>query len=402
MLKGKKILLGVTGSIAAYKAVYLVRLLVKEGADVRVVMTPAATDFVTPLLLATVSGHKVNLKPFNPETGTWRSHIDLGLWADIFLIAPATANTIGKMAHGIADNLLLTTYLSARCRVMVAPAMDVDMYHSTAHQENLKILANRNCLILRSPEGELASGLSGEGRFLEPEEIIYELKNYFARFPEKKTKIAGKKILITAGPTYEPIDPVRYIGNHSSGKMGVALAEKAVQMGAEVVLVLGPTNIKPVPGKVEVIPVTTAEEMYQAAAKHFPSSDIAIMAAAVADFTPEKVYDKKVKRGKDDLTIRLKPTRDIAASLGKKKKSGQFIVGFALETDRELTNARNKLARKNLDFIVLNSLNDEQAGFGFDTNKITILDKSGNQREYPLKTKSDVAEDILRYLQEQM
>ncbi|NOY38233.1 MAG: bifunctional phosphopantothenoylcysteine decarboxylase/phosphopantothenate--cysteine ligase CoaBC [Chlorobi bacterium] len=402
MLKGKRILLGVTGSIAAYKSVWLVRSLVKEGAEVKVIMTPSATDFITPLTLSVVSGNPVYLKPYNPDTGEWHSHIDLGFWADIFLIGPATANTIGKMAHGVADNLLLTTYLSARCPVMVAPAMDVDMFRSKPHQDNLKILAERNCIILNSPEGDLASGLTGEGRFLEPEEIIYELKNYFARFPEKKTKIAGKKILITAGPTFEPIDPVRYIGNHSSGKMGVALAEKAVQMGAEVVLILGPTSVKPVPGKIEVIHVTTAEEMYKAAKTHFPVTDIAIMAAAVADFTPTETFNRKVKRGKEDLVLRLKPTRDIAAMLGKQKHTNQLIVGFALESNDEIENARKKLVRKNLDFIVLNSLNDDQAGFGYDTNKITILDKSGNQKEYPLKSKSEVAGDILSYLQEQI
>lgn len=402
MLKGKKILLGITGSIAAYKSVMLVRNLIKEGAEVRVVMTPSATDFITPLTLATVSLNPVYIQPFDPESGVWESHIELGLWADIMLIAPATANTIAKMAHGVADNLLLTTYLSARCRVMVAPAMDVDMYRSPSVQENLKILAGRNCIILDSPEGALASGLSGAGRFLEPEEILYELKNYFARFPEKRTKIAGKRILITAGPTFEPIDPVRYIGNHSSGKMGVALAERAVESGAEVVLILGPANVKPVPGKVELIRVTTAAEMYDAAVKNFPNCDIAIMAAAVADFTPLEVHDKKIKRGKEDLVIQMKPTRDIAAALAGKKKTGQFVVGFALETDQEMKNARDKMARKNLDFIVLNSLNDDEAGFGFDTNKITIIDKSGNKREYPLKSKSEVASDILRYLQEQI
>ncbi len=401
MLKGRKILLGVTGSIAAYKTAYLIRLLKKERADVKVVMTPAAKDFITPLTLSVFSQSRIYSEPFNPNSGKWYSHIDLGMWADIFLIAPATAATIGKMVHGISDNLLLTTYLSARCPVMVAPAMDADMFEHRAMQENLKILQERHVQVLRSPEGELASGLSGPGRMMEPEDIVLELKSFFALHPHKKTKIAGKKILITAGPTYEPIDPVRYIGNHSSGKMGVALAEKAGQMGAEPVLILGPVDNVSLSRRIRVIRVTTTDEMYEAAKKEFPQCDVAILAAAVSDFKPAETFDNKVKRGDEELVIRLVPTKDIAATLGKEKTNKQILVGFALETEKELENAMEKIRKKNLDYIVLNSLRDEGAGFGYDTNKITIIDKSGNRKEYPLKSKAEVAEDILKYLQQQ-
>jgi phosphopantothenoylcysteine decarboxylase/phosphopantothenate--cysteine ligase len=401
MLKGKKILLGVTGSIAAYKAAALIRLLRKERADVKVIMTPAAKDFITPLTLSVLSQSRIYSEPFNPNSGKWYSHIELGLWADLLLIAPATASTLGKMVHGISDNLLLTTYLSARCPVMVAPAMDADMYDHQAMQENLEKLRERHVNVLASPEGALASGLAGRGRMMEPEEIIIELKSFFARHPKKKTKIAGKKILITAGPTYEPIDPVRYIGNHSSGRMGIALAEKAVQMGAEATLILGPVDNVILSPRIRVIRVTTADEMYEAAVKEFPDSDVAILAAAVADFKPAESFDNKVKRDKEELVVRLVPTPDIAAALGETKTNKQILVGFALETENELQNAMEKIRKKNLDYIVLNSLRDEGAGFGYDTNKITIIDKAGNRKEYPLKSKIEVAEDILKYLQQQ-
>lgn len=401
MLKGKKILLGVTGSIAAYKTAYLIRLLKKELVDVKVILTPSAKDFITPLTLSVLSQNPVFCEAFNPRTGKWYSHIDLGLWADLMLIAPASANTLAKMAHGISDNLLLTTFLSVRCPVMVSPAMDTDMYNNVVTQANLTVLRKRNVQILESPEGELASGLTGAGRMMEPEEITLELKSFFSRYPKKKMKIAGKKVLITAGPTYEAIDPVRYIGNHSSGKMGIALAEKAVQMGAEATLILGPGSYIPIPHKIKIIRVVSAEEMYQAALDAFPDTDIAILAAAVADFTPAKKQDQKIKRDKDDLIIRLIPTRDIAAELGKRKNKNQILVGFALETENELENAQKKMKTKNLDYIVLNSIRDEGAGFGYDTNKIIILNKSGNRKVYPLKSKIEVAEDILKYLQEQ-
>jgi len=401
MLKGKKILLGVTGSIAAYKAATLIRLLRKERADVKVIMTPAAKDFITPLTLSVLSQQRVYCDSFNPQSGKWYSHIDMGMWADLLLVAPATANTLAKMTHGISDNLLLTAYLSVRCPVMVAPAMYTDMFNSVPNQENMTVLRNRGVYILDSPAGELASGLSGNGRFMEPEEIVLELKSFFALHPKKKTKIAGKKILITAGPTYEAIDPVRYIGNHSSGKMGIALAEKAVQMGADTTLILGPGTNVPVPHKIKVIRVTSAEEMYHACLSEFPESDVAILSAAVSDFTPAEKKSQKIKRGKDLLAIRLKPTPDIAAELGKRKNNNQVLVGFALETTHEVENAKEKIRKKNLDYIVLNSLKEEGSRFGYETNKVTIIDKSGNQKEYPLKSKIVVAEDILNYLQQQ-
>ena len=401
MLKGKKILLGVTGSIAAYKTAYLIRLLRKERADVKVIMTPSSKDFITPLTLSVLSRNRIYSDPFNPQSGKWYSHIDFGQWADILLIAPASANTVAKMARGIADNLLLTTYLSTRSPVMIAPAMDVDMYEHMATQENLDILRKRNVYILESPEGVLASGLSGPGRMMEPDEIVLELMSFFSFHPKKVNKLAGKKILITAGPTYESIDPVRFIGNHSSGKMGIALAEKAVQMGAEATLILGPGNDISIPKKIKVIRVVSAEEMYQAVTQAFPESDVAILAAAVADFTPVEKSDRKIKRGKNELVLHLRPTKDIAAELGKRKTNKQMLIGFALESDNELENAMTKIKKKNLDFIVLNSLRDEGAGFGYDTNKVTIIGKSGNRKEYPLKTKTEVAQDILNFIKQQ-
>ncbi|MCD6202319.1 MAG: bifunctional phosphopantothenoylcysteine decarboxylase/phosphopantothenate--cysteine ligase CoaBC [Bacteroidales bacterium] len=400
MLKGKKIILGVTGSIAAYKAAYLVRLLKKERAEVKVIMTPSSRDFITPLTLAVLSRNRIYCEPFNPESGKWYSHIDFGLWADLLLIAPVSANTIAKMAQGVADNFLLTTYLSARCPVMISPAMDMYMYNHPVTRENLDMLKKRGVHILESPEGELASGLEGAGRMMEPEEIVLELKSFLALHPKKRTKLAGKKIMITAGPTYEAIDPVRYIGNRSSGKMGIALAEKAVQMGADVTLILGPGTHGKIPHKVNVIPVVSAEEMYRESLKVFPGSDVAILAAAVADFTPVETSGQKIKRDKDKLVIQLKPTIDIAAELGKLKTNDQMLVGFALESENEVENALSKIRNKNLNYIVLNSLRDEGAGFGYDTNKITIIDKSGNQKEYPLKSKTEVAQDILHFIQQ--
>ncbi|GHT17203.1 phosphopantothenoylcysteine decarboxylase [Bacteroidia bacterium] len=390
MLKGKHIILGVTGSIAAYKAAALVRLLIKQGADVKIVMTPLAKEFITPLTLATLAKNPVLVDFFDPTNGNWNSHVSLGLWADALLVAPATANTIGKMANGIADNLLITTYLSAKCPVFVAPAMDLDMYAHSATQENLQKLQSFGNQIIEPSSGELASGLDGKGRMEEPENIVRFMDNFFA----EKT-LLGKKILITAGPTYEKIDPVRFIGNYSSGKMGFALAESCAKHGAQVVLVAGPVHQTVFNKNIKRIDVTSAEEMYNAVNQEFKNTDAAILCAAVADFAPKNIADKKIKRDKDSLTMQLQPTRDIAASLGMHKKERQILVGFALETDHERENATKKLTKKNFDFIVLNSLNDKNAGFMFDTNKISIIHKTGDIIEFPLKTKTDVAEDIV-------
>lgn len=396
MLKGKHILLGVTGSIAAYKAAILIRLLVKEGAEVKIIMTPLAKEFITPLTLATLAKNPILVDFFNPENGDWNSHVDLGLWADAYLIAPATANTIGKMANGIADNLLLTSYLSARCPVFVAPAMDLDMFQHPANQKNLNTLRSYGNHIIEPAAGELASGLIGKGRMEEPEAIVDYLRNYF----QTKQPLLNKKVLLTAGPTYEKIDPVRFIGNYSSGKMGYALAEELAKQGADVTLISGPTDLKINNQHITVINIESADEMYRQAVNLFPQSDIGIMCAAVADFTPENVSDKKVKRGEDDLVLKLKPTKDIAAELGKLKKNNQILVGFALETDNEKINAQKKLESKNLDLIVLNSLNDKGAGFKTDTNKITIFDKQGSEKIFSLKSKHEVAKDIVEYLVE--
>lgn len=390
-LKDKNILLGITGSIAAYKAAMLVRLLVKEGADVRVLMTPLAKEFITPLTLATLSKHPILVEFFNPENGDWNSHVDLGLWSDLYLIAPASANTMAKMAHGIADNLLLTTYLSARCPVMVAPAMDLDMYQHPATLKNIEILKSYGNTIVEATSGELASGLIGKGRMEEPEQIVDKVIEFF----DSKKKLRNKRALITAGPTYEKIDPVRFIGNYSSGKMGYAIAEALANEGAQVDLISGPTSLKIENTAINVISVESAFEMYNAAVERFPNSDIAVMSAAVADFTPVSVEEKKVKRGSDNYSIELQPTNDIAKKLGELKTERQTLVGFALETHNEITNASDKLERKNLDFIVLNSLNDSGAGFGHDTNKITIIDKNKHKQEYGLKSKSEVAIDIV-------
>ena len=389
MLKGKHIILGVTGSIAAYKAATLTRLLVKEGANVKVVMTPLAKEFITPLTMATLSKSPIMVDFYNPENGDWNSHVDLGLWADLYLIAPASANTIGKMAGGIADNLLLTTYLSAKCPVMVAPAMDLDMYKHPATQRNLKVLQSFGNIIIEPESGELASGLIGKGRMEEPERIVAFIADYFARQEDFK----GKKVVVTAGPTYEKIDPVRFIGNYSSGKMGLAIAEEFAGRGAEVVLVCGPVNLKTSHPAIRRVDVESAAQMYEVTSKEFVNSDVAVLSAAVADFTPKEKADHKIKRGKDDLLLEL--TKDIAAELGRIKTASQLLVGFALETNDEEVNALSKMQRKNLDMIVLNSLNDKGAGFSVDTNKVTILDKAGDKTVYELKTKVEVAKDIV-------
>ena len=390
-MQGKHILIGVTGGIAAYKTAYLIRDLVKRGAEVKVIMTEKAKAFITPLTLATLSKNPILVDFFDPTNGAWNSHVSLGLWADAYIIAPATANTIAKMAHGIADNLLTTAYLSARCPIFVAPAMDLDMYAHPTTQENISYLKGKGVNIIDAGSGFLASGLEGKGRMAEPEEI----SNYVADYFSASKELAGKKVLITAGPTYEKIDPVRFIGNHSTGKMGYALAEECAARGAKVSLVSGPVQIKAKHPNIQTISVTSAEEMYNAANEEFDSADICILCAAVADFKPETQADEKIKREKDDLVIRLKPTQDIAASLGAKKRNDQIMVGFALETNNEAENAQGKLVRKNLDFIVLNSLKDANACFGYDTNKITIIERNGETKAFELKSKTEVAKDII-------
>lgn len=394
-LKGKKIILGITGGIAAYKAAILVRMLIRERAEVQVIMTPLAMEFITPLTLSTLSKKPVLTELFNPRTGDWNSHVDLGTWADLMVIAPATANTIGKMVTGIADNLLLTTYLSARCPVMLAPAMDLDMFRHPSTQANLITLSARGVQLIEPATGELASGLEGKGRMEEPEAIIKKIHAYFNQKESVKKKLSGKKILITAGPTFEPIDPVRFIGNHSSGKMGYALADAFARAGAEVLLISGPVSMSANHPGIRLVKVQTAAEMFDACTSNFKKMDIAIMAAAVADFTPEHKSPEKIKRKGNNLNLNLVPTPDIAAALGKLKKSGQVLVGFALETQNGIENAQGKLQRKNLDLIVLNSLEDEGAGFGGDTNKITLIDNKNTITGFELKSKTEVAQDIL-------
>ena len=394
-MKGKKILLGITGSIAAYKAAILIRALVKKGAEVQVVITPAGKEFITPITLSALTSKPVISEFFAQRDGTWNSHVDLGLWADAMVIAPATASTIGKMAHGIADNMLITTYLSMKAPVFVAPAMDLDMFAHPSTQKNLEILRSYGNHIIEPASGELASHLVGKGRMEEPEKIVEVLEAFF----QQQQDLNGKKVVITAGPTYEKIDPVRFIGNYSSGKMGFALAEECASRGAEVVLVSGPVTLEAHHPNIKRVDVESAHEMYESAMEAFQDADAGILCAAVADFTPDNVADQKIKREKDDLVIKLKPTHDIAASLGAVKKESQVLVGFALETNDEAKNAKGKLERKNLDFIVLNSLNDKGAGFRVDTNKITIIDKEG-EIPYPLKNKSEVAGDIINRLVE--
>lgn len=390
MIKGKKIVLGITGSIAAYKAAVLTRGLIKKGAEVQIVITPAGKEFITPVTLSALTSKPVISEFFAQRDGTWHSHVDLGLWADVMLIAPATASTIGKMAHGIADNMLITTYLSMKAPVFIAPAMDLDMFAHPATQHNLDILRSYGNHIIEPASGELASHLVGKGRMEEPERIVEELEAFF----ERQQQLNGKKILITAGPTYEKIDPVRFIGNYSSGKMGYALAEVCAERGAEVTLVSGPVNLKVTHPNIHRIDVESAEQMYEAAVSAYADADAGILCAAVADFTPETVAGQKIKREKDDLVLRLKPTHDIAAALGKQKQTHQKLVGFALETTDEVAHAQDKLNRKNFDFIVLNSLNDKGAGFRCDTNKITIIDRQATT-PYPLKEKKEVACDII-------
>jgi len=395
MLKGKKILIGITGGIAAYKIPFLVRLLIKEGAEVKIIMTAEACNFVTPLTLSALSQNPVSIVPFSPGDGTWHSHIELGSWGDAFIIAPLTANTMAKMANGITDNLLLATYLAARCPVFYAPSMDVDMYHHRTTQQNIDTLKKHGNILIAPHAGELASGLTGMGRLEEPSKIVEILLNYF----QKQQTLVGKKVLISSGPTIEPIDPVRFISNHSSGRMGNALALEAAARGASVTLVSGPVSSYPEHPLIHIIKVTTAFEMYTKCFECFGTSDIAIMAAAVADFTPEKVESAKIKKSETNFILSLTKTKDILAELGKQKKENQFLVGFALETNNEIENAISKLHTKNLDLIVLNSLNDSGAGFGFDTNKIQIIDKSLNINEFELKTKTEVASDIFDSIQ---
>ena len=390
-LEGKHIVLGITGSIAAYKAAILLRGLVKEGAEVQVVMTPSAKEFITPVTMSALSGKPVASDFFSANDGTWHSHVDMGQWADLMLIAPATAATLGKMAHGVCDNLLITTYLSAKSTVMIAPAMDLDMFRHPANLANIAILRSYGNLIIEPGEGALASGLHGKGRMEEPEKIIEEVVSFF----NQKKKLLNKHFLVTAGPTHEKIDPVRFIGNYSSGKMGYAIAEKLADSGAKVTLVSGPVNIQAINPNIQLVKVESASQMYDQCIRIFPDSDGAVMCAAVADFTPENYSENKVKRGKDDLIIQLTPTKDIAAELGRIKNQNQLLVGFALETNDELKNASSKLRRKNLDFIVLNSMNDAGAGFGVDTNKITLIDKDNNQTLFELKAKTEVASDIV-------
>ncbi|MCF6170987.1 MAG: bifunctional phosphopantothenoylcysteine decarboxylase/phosphopantothenate--cysteine ligase CoaBC [Bacteroidales bacterium] len=398
MLKGKKIVIGITGSIAAFKIPFLVRLLKKEGAEVQVLMTPAACDFVTPLTLSTLTERPVLTSFFKKEDGSWFSHVNLGLWADLLLIAPLSANTLAKMANGIADNLLLTTILSARCPVYFAPAMDMDMYGHPTTQENIRKLLSFGYRIIKPVEGELASGLSGPGRLEEPEQVFEIMKK--ALTPD--TVFSGKKVLVTAGPTYEPIDPVRFIGNHSSGRMGTEIALALAHKGAAVELITGPSAIELEHPCINLTRINTAEEMYTHSTQLFPDCQLAIMTAAVADFAPLKPAEQKIKKENRPDAIHLQATKDILAALGKMKAKGQLLVGFALETEDEGANALKKLKSKNLDLIVLNSLNDEGAGFGGQSNKVSLLFKSGEKIDYPLKSKTAVAEDILAAIEEKL
>jgi phosphopantothenoylcysteine decarboxylase/phosphopantothenate--cysteine ligase len=391
VLQGKKIIIGITGGIAAYKVPLLVRLLIKAGAEVQVMMTPAAHEFVTPLTLSTLSKKPVLSKFTEGSEGVWNNHVELGLWADLMVIAPATANTISDLVHGKSENILQAVFLSARCPVAVAPAMDLDMYQHPATKANLDTLRQRGTLIIPPGTGELASGLSGEGRMAEPEEIYSFIETTLT----KASRLSGKKILITAGPTYEPIDAVRFIGNFSSGKMGIAIADTLAGQGAEVTLVCGPSRERSSGANVKRIDVTTAAQMYEACVAAFPSCDAAIMTAAVADFRPKNVAGRKIKKEEGGLSgVELEETQDILASLGKMKKSGQVLAGFALETDNEASNAKSKLERKQLDFIVMNSLRDQGAGFGTDTNKITVFTREGKTHNFDLKPKNEVAQDI--------
>ncbi len=398
MLRGRRILLGVCGGIAAYKTALLTRLLVKDGAEVQIIMTPSAHEFVTPLTLSTLSRNPVHTAFSKKDTGEWNNHVDLGMWADAMIIAPATANTIAKLAHGNCDNLLTAVYLSARCPVFLAPAMDLDMLQHPTSVENIRRLQSFGNHIIEPGYGELASGLTGNGRMAEPEEIMKQLQSHF----EEHKPLSGKTVLVTAGPTYEAIDPVRFIGNHSSGKMGFAIAEALANQGATVNLVCGPTHQHTNHPLINVKPVTSAAEMYDACIALFDQSDITVLAAAVADYKPVKQATQKIKKKDENLTLDLTKTHDIASSLGKRKHNGQTIVGFALETEDEQSNALRKLESKNFDLIVLNSLNDEGAGFGHDTNKITIFNKQLKGKTFELKDKEAVARDIVQAILETM
>ncbi len=394
MLKNKNIIIGVTGGIAAYKAAHLTRLFVKAGADVKIIMTPSAKHFITPLTLATLSKNPILVDFYNPENGDWNSHVDLGLWADAYVIAPATANTMGKMANAIADNLLVTTYLSARCPVFIAPTMDLDMYLHPANQKNMETLESYGNFLIEPESGELASGLVGKGRMAEPETICNYLDNFFT----SKKDFENKKVLITAGPTHEKIDPVRFIGNYSSGKMGYAIAEELAERGANITLVSGPTNLSIEHKNIKQVNVVTAQEMYNVCINEFSNHDIGIMAAAVADYTTLKTATQKIKKEDSTMNLELQKTKDIAKELGAVKKENQILIGFALETNNEQTNAKQKLINKNFDFIVLNSMNDKGAGFQSNTNKITIFTRNDQTKTFKLKTKKDVAKDIVNEL----
>lgn len=391
MLKNKKILLGVSGSIAAYKIAFLTRLLVKEGAEIQIVMTQAAQEFITPLTLATLSKKPVLSEFVKDQTGTWNNHVDLGLWADVILIAPSTAHTLAKCANGICDDLLTAVYLSAKCPVMFAPAMDLDMYQHPSTIENIRKLQSFGNQLIKSNFGELASGLVGEGRMAEPEELVEILTKHFSEIPILK----GKKVLITAGPTQEPIDPVRFISNHSTGKMGYAIADKFAKAGAKVTLVSGQVALKSPDASINLVKVRSAKEMYEATKTHFDEADIIILSAAVADYTPAVVAEKKIKKKEDTFTIELTKTTDIAKTLGVLKRPEQLVVGFALETDNEVENAIGKIKSKNFDMIVLNSLQNLGAGFGHDTNKICVIKRDGTMIDFDLKSKQDVAMDIV-------
>ncbi|WP_456461415.1 bifunctional phosphopantothenoylcysteine decarboxylase/phosphopantothenate--cysteine ligase CoaBC [Reichenbachiella sp.] len=398
MLKGKKILLGVCGSIAAYKSALLIRLLVKAGCEVRVIMTSSAKTFITPLTLSTLSKNPVVSSFEKNDQGQWENHVEMGLWADLFLIAPASANTIAKMAHGLCDNLLLATYLSAKCPAMIAPAMDLDMYKHPATLQNLKTLQSFGHQVLDAEHGELASGLVGEGRMAEPEEIVAQVESHFS----KKKRFEGKQVLITAGPTYEKIDPVRFIGNHSSGKMGLALAHTMASEGADVELIAGPGNYSIDSDRIALIRVSSADEMLHAVEERYSKTDIAIFAAAVADYRPVYPAEEKIKKAGESMTIELVKNKDIAAEMGKRKSKNQINVGFALETEKEEQHAQEKLAKKNFDLIVLNSLNDNGAGFSVDTNKITIFSVDQKPKHFELKSKQKVAEDIVDCIHEKI
>ena len=400
-MKGKKIVLGITGSIAAYKACSLIRLFIKAGAEVQVVITPAGKEFITPVTLSALTSKPVISEFFSGRDGSWHSHVDLGLWADAMVIAPCTASTLGKMAHGVADNMLITTYLSMKAPVFIAPAMDLDMYRHPATQANLQTLRSYGNHIIEAASGELASHLIGKGRMEEPENIFYTLESFF-RLQDatlNKKDLKGRRIMITAGPTYEKIDAVRFIGNFSTGKMGFALAEECATRGAKVELIAGPVGLKTKHPNIHRTDVTSAQQMYEVATTCFPTCDTAILCAAVADFTPSTITDRKIKReGSGGMHLDLQPTQDIARELGRMKQKGQKLIGFALETDHEIEHAQGKLQRKNLDFIVLNSLRNTGAGFAHDTNQITLLFADGTRKDFGLKSKTEVASDIVDHL----